>query len=143
MHIASARRRVVNNVTTLTSNRPRNARPDSPVQTTTRIYLVGILRAVGPHGENLLPRSRKAQAVLAYLCLAEGRQELRSRLAGLIWDRCPEQHAKDSLRKALNELERAGNWRFERDRATIRLDNASCWIDVFEGPVRPDLLLDG
>ena len=38
----------------------------------TKIYLLGMMRAIGPKGENLLPRAKKTQAVLACLCLARG-----------------------------------------------------------------------
>jgi TolB-like protein/DNA-binding SARP family transcriptional activator len=130
----------VNNVTTLTSNRANTARAE--VQSKTRIYLLGIMRAMGPAGEDILPRPKKTQAVLAYLCLAQGERLLRSRLAGVIWDRSGETQARDSLRHALDELKRAGNWQLEIDHGTVRLDIRRCWIDAFETPDRPDLLLD-
>jgi TolB-like protein/Tfp pilus assembly protein PilF len=101
-----------------------------------------MMRAVGPAGENILPRPKKTQAVLACLCLAPGERLLRSRLAGLIWDRSGEVQARDSLRHALSELTRAGKWPIETDHDTARLDATDCWIDAFDSPDRSDLLLD-
>ena len=108
-----------------------------------RIHLLGPMRAVGPAGNDILPRARKTQAVIAYLCLAQGERVSRSRLAGMIWDRVGETQARDSLRHALNELDRAGGWRFDTDRDTVRLDISACWVDAFESPEASDQLLDG
>jgi TolB-like protein len=103
---------------------------------------MGMMRAVGPGGEDILPRAKKTQAILASLCLARGQRVLRSRLAGTIWDRSGEVQARDSLRHALSELARAGNWVIEGDHDTVRLDVSTCWIDAFDSPERSDLLLD-
>jgi len=101
------------------------------------------MRVIGESGGNILPEARKTQAILAYLCLSEGDRLSRSRIAGVIWDRSGEAQARDSLRHALYELDRAGgSWRLERDRQTVRLDTTACWIDAFETPERSDLLLD-
>jgi len=108
-----------------------------------RIHLLGAMRAVGPAGDDILPRSRKTQAVVAYLCLVHGERVSRSRLAGMIWDRVGETQARDSLRHALNELERTGGLRLDSDRDTVRLDVSSCWVDAFESPEASDQLLDG
>ena len=132
----------MNNVTSLNSKRANSTRDGAASQRITRIYLLGMMRAIGPAGENILPRAKKTQAVLAYLCLAQGNRTLRSRIAGVIWDRSGEAQARDSLRHALNELNRAGCWRLERDHDTVRLDIKSCWIDAFENPQQSDLLLD-
>ncbi len=110
---------------------------------TTRIYLLGMMRAIGPAGENVLPRARKTQAVLAYLCLMHGERLLRSRVAGIIWDRSGEAQARESLRHALNELNRTGYWHLEKDHDAVRLDVTGCWIDAFEIPEHSDLLLEG
>jgi TolB-like protein len=112
-------------------------------QRTTRIYLLGMMRAIGPAGENVLPRARKTQAVLAYLCLMHGERLLRSRVAGIIWDRSGEAQARESLRHALNELNRTGYWHLEKDHDAVRLDVTGCWIDAFEIPEHSDLLLEG
>lgn len=134
----------MSNVTSLTKKKASATRPATAHQRISRIHLVGTMRALGPNGENVLPQRRKTQAVLAYLCLAEGEPVLRTRLAGLIWDRSGEAQARDSLRHALRELDRTGgSWRVETRRETVRLDTAACWIDAFEPPDRSDQLLDG
>jgi TolB-like protein/DNA-binding SARP family transcriptional activator len=133
----------VNNVTPITSRRGGAVRADVPSQRTSRIHLLGGMRAVGPAGDDILPRAKKTQAVLAYLCLAQGERVSRSRVAGMVWDRVGEIQARDSLRHALNELERIGGWRLDSDRETVRLDIADCWVDAFEGPEVSELLLDG
>jgi TolB-like protein/DNA-binding SARP family transcriptional activator len=132
----------MSNVTPLAARRQSAARARVASQTISRIHLLGTMRALGPGGENILPRAKKTQAVLAYLCLAQGERVARSRVGGLIWDRVGEGQARDSLRHALTELERAGNWRLDADRETVRLDLATCWIDAFESPQQSDPLLD-
>jgi TolB-like protein len=132
----------VNNVTSLSSKRANAARVGDTSQRITRIYLVGMMRAVDPEGEDILPRAKKTQAVLAYLCLAQGKRLLRSRLAGVIWDRSGEAQARESLRHALNELAQTGHWRLEKDHDTVRLDITGCWVDAFETAEQSDLLLD-
>ncbi len=128
----------------LSDKRGNAARAPVASQRISRIHLVGTMRAVGPSGENVLPRRKKTQAVLGYLCLAQGEHVLRSRLAGLIWDRSGESQARDSLRHALNELSgTGGSWRLEPRRETVRLDATACWIDAFEVPDRSDPLLEG
>jgi TolB-like protein/DNA-binding SARP family transcriptional activator len=108
-----------------------------------RIYLLGQMQVLSPTDEDILPRARKTQAILAYLCLSEGERLSRSRIAGVIWDRSGEAQARDNLRHALYELDRAGaSWQLEKDHHTVRLDTTACWIDAFESPERADLLLD-
>src|SRR5260370_31778553 len=68
---------------------------------------------------------------------------LRSRVAGIIWDRSGETQARESLRHALNELNRTGHWHLEKDHDAVRLDVTGCWIDAFEIPENSDLLLEG
>ena len=105
-----------------------------------RIFLLGDMRAVGADSDNMLPQLRKSQALLAYLCLADGQRLSRSRVAGVIWDGSAESHARESLRHAMFELQRLG-WCPERDHETIRLDVRDIWIDALGTPARPDLLL--
>jgi TolB-like protein len=100
------------------------------------------MRAIGPAGEDLLPRAKRSQAVLAYLVLARGDRVARSRVAGLIWDTVGERQARDSLRHALRDISRAGSWRLHLERETVRLDAAACWVDALETPEEPECLLD-
>jgi TolB-like protein/DNA-binding SARP family transcriptional activator len=101
------------------------------------------MRAIGSSGENILPRAKKTQAVLAYLILTQGEGLLRNRVAGMIWDRSGEAQARESLRHALNELNRTGYWQLEKDHDTVRLDISGYWVDAFEIPEQPDMLLEG
>jgi TolB-like protein len=133
----------VNNVTKFrgkTTNRADANASNSEI--TKRIYLLGVMQAIGPVGENILPGAKKTQAVLAYLCLRRGERLLRGRVAGIIWDRSGEAQARESLRHALNDLNRTGHWRLEKDHDAVRLDVTGCWIDAFEIPEHSELLLE-
>src|ERR1700730_13745008 len=145
VHLQSAVRgaRAVNNVTKFrgkTTNRADANASNSEI--TKRIYLLGVMQAIGPVGENILPRAKKTQAVLAYLCLRRGERLRRGRVAGIIWDRSGEAQARESLRHALNDLNRTGHWRLEKDHDAVRLDVTGCWIDAFEIPEHSELLLE-
>jgi TolB-like protein/DNA-binding SARP family transcriptional activator len=131
----------VNNVTKF--RRKTGTRSDPIAKREVRIHLLGSMRAIGPNGENILPRAKKTQAVLAYLILMQGEGLLRNRVAGMIWDRSGEAQARESLRHALNELNRTGYWQLEKDHDTVRLDVSGYWIDAFEMPEQPDMLLEG
>src|SRR5690242_13331121 len=106
----------MNNVTALPNKRVERLRTDARAHKPARLYLIGTMRAVGHSGEDILPRARKTQAVLAYLCCAQGERVSRSRVAGIIWDRSGEAQAKDSLRHALSQIAQATDaWRIEMD----------------------------
>src|SRR5690349_5226365 len=72
-----------------------------------RIHLLGPLQATSYVGEDIVPRGRKARAVLGYLCCQAGQRIPRSRLASLLWDRVPDRQARTNLRQALRELSTA------------------------------------
>jgi DNA-binding SARP family transcriptional activator len=103
-------------------------------QAIVRIHLLGSLRATTYLGESILPRGRKARAILGYLCLNAGEPISRSRLASLLWDRVPDHQARNSLRQALWELSAAmGSLADELisvDRDTATLQPGPCWIDA-------------
>src|SRR5579864_8484372 len=86
---------------------PRARFRDSEAHGIPKVFLIGRMRAVGLDGEDILPRARKAQAVLAFLCLERGERVSRNRIAGVIWDRSGDAQARDSLRKALFEIEKS------------------------------------
>jgi DNA-binding SARP family transcriptional activator/Tfp pilus assembly protein PilF len=92
------------------------------------------MRATTYLGEDILPRGRKARAILASLCLAAGERIPRARLATLLWDRVPDHQARKSLRQSLRELTRAmgplATELISANRETIRLDTDHCWIDA-------------
>jgi DNA-binding SARP family transcriptional activator len=99
-----------------------------------RIHVLGSLRATTYLGDDVLPRGRKARAVLGYLCLSAGERVARSRLSGLLWDRVPEVQARASFRQALRELSASmGSLAGELIDAgldTVRLEPKACWIDA-------------
>ena len=99
-----------------------------------RIHVLGTLRATTYLGDNILPRGRKARAVLGYLCLTAGEQVARSRLGALLWDRVPDRQARTSFRQALRELSAAmgplAGELIEATLDTVRLEPRLCWIDA-------------
>src|SRR5215831_4714297 len=99
-----------------------------------RIHVLGSMRATTYLGGNILPRGKKARAVLGYLSLAGGEPVPRGRLAAMLWDRVSDAHARTSFRQALRELAAAmgplANELISAERETVRLDNSLCWIDA-------------
>jgi TolB-like protein/Flp pilus assembly protein TadD len=99
-----------------------------------RIHLLGPMRATSYLGDDILPRGKKARAMLAYLCLAFGAKAPRARLARMLWDQASDELARGSLRHALLEVCSAmGPLAAElmtTGRATIRLNADACWIDA-------------
>src|SRR5262249_36986184 len=99
-----------------------------------RIHLLGSMRATTYLGDDILPRGRKARAILACLCLASGERVPRARLATLLWDRVTDEQARKSLRQSLRELTRAmgglSGELISANRETIRLNSDLCWIDA-------------
>jgi TolB-like protein len=99
-----------------------------------RIHLLGSMRATSYLGDDILPRGKKARALLACLCLALGAKVPRIRLARMLWDQASDELARGSLRHALLEVCSAmGPLAAElisTGRATIRLNAAACWIDA-------------
>jgi TolB-like protein/Flp pilus assembly protein TadD len=99
-----------------------------------RIHLLGPMRATSYLGDDILPRTKKARALLACLCLASGAEVPRIQLARMLWEQAGDRAARASLRQALREVCAAiGPLAAElisRSRATIRLNADACWIDV-------------
>src|ERR1700740_164702 len=69
-----------------------------------RIHLLGAMRATSYLGDDILPRGKKARALLAYLCLAAGAEVTRIGLARLLWAQVSDELARSSLRRALLEV---------------------------------------
>lgn len=130
------------NVTPFIGRRGSASPAEAIPQPVSRVYLIGTFRAVGPTGRDALPRSKKARALLAYLCLAKGEPVSRSRAAGILWDRVGEAQARESLRKAADQIVRSGPWQLHQGRDALRLDLTACWVDALEVAEDPDLLLD-
>ena len=109
------------------SHRPSN-------RSIVRIHLLGTMRATSYLGDSVLPRGRKARAVLGSLCLAGGARVPRGRLATMLWDRVPDFQGRASFRQAFRELIVAfgplADDLISADRETIRLNTSLCWIDA-------------
>ncbi|WP_160936142.1 BTAD domain-containing putative transcriptional regulator [Teichococcus coralli] len=86
----------------------------------------------------VLPRSRKARALLAVLGMALGQPVPRSRLAELLWSRRGEDQQRGSLRQALHELQAAlsglataeGAPLLQPGRDTLVLRGEQVWVDA-------------
>ena len=112
-----------------------------------RIHLLGALRAISYLGEDLVPRGRKARAILGYLCLHAGQRVPRAKIASLLWDRVPDHQARASLRQSLRELLQAfgplAEEVLETDAEMVRLNQRVCWVDsaaILGGPHPANLL---
>src|SRR3954466_1279591 len=99
-----------------------------------RIHVLGAMRASTYRHADILPRGRKARAILGVLCLSEEDRVSRARLGAMLWDRVPDFQARASFRQAFRELTVAfgplANDLLFADRDTVRLDTAVCWIDA-------------
>lgn len=116
-------------------------------QSAVRIHLLGALRAISYLGEDLVPRGRKARAILGYLCLHAGQRVPRAKIASLLWDRVPDHQARASLRQSLRELLLAfgplADEILETDAEMVRLNQRVCWVDsaaILAGPHPANLL---
>ena len=116
-------------------------------QAIVRIHLLGALRAISYLGEDLVPRGRKARAILGYLCLHAGQRVPRAKIAALLWDRVPDHQARASLRQSLRELLQAfgplADEVLETDAEMVRLSQRVCWVDsaaILAGPHPANLL---
>ncbi len=84
---------------------------DSPVvidalaKAPVRLTLFGKMRASDTAGHAVLPRNRKACAVLAILALKRGKPVSRVRLTSLLWSRRDAEQARGSLRQCVHELQ--------------------------------------
>jgi DNA-binding SARP family transcriptional activator/Tfp pilus assembly protein PilF len=110
------------------------------------------MRATTYLGTDILPRGKKARAILGYLSITAGDRVPRARLAAMLWDRAPDAQARSSFRQALHELLLAmgplAPELISADRETIKLNANLCWVDatailavetMSEGPSRSEL----
>src|SRR6266849_7877617 len=85
-------------------------------------------------GDDILPRGRKARAILGYLSVSAGERVSRTRLAAMLWDRAPDSQARSSFRGSLHELSLVmgplANELISADRETVKLNTNLCWIDA-------------
>jgi DNA-binding SARP family transcriptional activator/TolB-like protein/cytochrome c-type biogenesis protein CcmH/NrfG len=133
-HDALVRLSESDKVVSLDRSRPPEINSNPVSRPLIRIHLLGSMRATTYLGDNILPRGRKARAILACLCLASGERIPRARLATLLWDRVPDDQARKSFRQSLRELMGAmdplATELISANRETIRLDTNLCWIDA-------------
>jgi DNA-binding SARP family transcriptional activator len=98
------------------------------------LTLLGGFQARVGSGPPLALPTRKAQALLAYLGLARGREQGREKLTGLLWADVGERQARQSLRQALFSLRKAmagrGHPEFLTEGETVGLNAAAVDVDV-------------
>ena len=101
-----------------------------------RLTLMGSMDAWSVTGERVLPRSRKARALLAILALEAPSAVPRGRLAELLWSRRGDEQARGSLRQALHALQDslrpAGVTLITAGRESVRLQSERIWTDATE-----------
>ena len=101
-----------------------------------RLTLVGRMDAWSVTGDRVLPRSRKARALLCVLALEAPAVVSRKRLAELLWSRRGEDQARGSLRQALHELQESlkpvGVPLIRAGREAVALRSNLVWTDATE-----------
>jgi DNA-binding SARP family transcriptional activator/TolB-like protein len=113
------------------TGRPDLRRAARPIM---RIHLIGSMRAITYLGQNVLPRGKKARAILGRLCLAPGATLPQVRLAAMLWDTASPAQARSSFHQTLGELRAAlgslSNELISADQETVTLTRDACWIDA-------------
>ena len=86
------------------------------------------------NGLPVLPRGRKARAVLAVLAMAAPQPVLRRHLIALFWSKRMTAQARGSLRQSVHELQdmlaRTGGPRLLATRETLTLTTDGLWVDA-------------
>jgi DNA-binding SARP family transcriptional activator/TolB-like protein len=106
------------------------------------------MQAIHGADASVLPRSRKTQALLALLALADSQPVDRRALTRLLWSGRERPQAAGSLRQAVHELQVClqglGPDRLRADRTKLVLASGGLWVDALEvaraTPTRPDAL---
>ncbi len=115
-------------------NQASQARRAGSHPTGVKIGLLGQLRAVDGAGYDLLPRGRKARAMLAILILDGPGPILRERFCQLLWSRRHREQARASLRQSIHELQeslsRAGVDILKVERGMLYLRREGLEIDI-------------
>ncbi len=113
-----------------------------------RVTLFGRMQVDDASGRSILPRSRKARALLAILALSPKRAVLRTQITALLWSLRGQEQGRASLRQSVHELQQAfsaaGSGLLRADRNQLALSGARFWVDavafVSATPSRPELL---
>ena len=82
--------------------------------------------------EPVAPLAKKAQAILAYLAVENGRPNTRERVATLLWGDKSGDRARHNLRQALSAIGRTCGSLVTSDGDTLSIDLANCAVDVVE-----------
>lgn len=108
--------------------------PPGPVSPRLRLGLIGPMEAWTLSSQAVLPRSRKARALLAILGMALGQPVPRHHLAELLWSRRGEEQQRGSLRQALHDLQAAlspaGPRLLQAGRDALTLEREDVWVDA-------------
>ncbi|MHC4732670.1 MAG: BTAD domain-containing putative transcriptional regulator, partial [Planctomycetota bacterium] len=99
---------------------------------TYRFNVLGRFEARGPSGEPVELSARKAQALLAYLAVENGRPHTRDRLAGLLWSETGDERARHNLRQALSKIRRCCGDVVRSSGDALQIDLDNCTSDVVE-----------
>ena len=98
------------------------------------LRLLGRFQLLSPAGDDIAISSKKNQALLAILALAQGEAVTRSRLIGILWAERGEDQARSSLRQALTALRKAFSGRgpapLQIDDEWVGLDLAAVTVDL-------------
>jgi hypothetical protein len=102
-----------------------------------RIHLNGVFRVVNALGQDVSPKSQKAQALLALLATSESLQRSRHWLQAHLWSDRGQEQASGSLRQALVQIKRAFG---PVGKSAIGANRARVWLDrnLIEIVQRPD-----
>lgn len=106
--------------------------PDKSVDPQLRLNLFGALSATTPTGDDVLPRGRKAQAILCYLALSTDGSASRHKLIELLWGNRWVAQGQASLRQSLIDIRKSlapVAHLLTIDRHRIKLERESLWID--------------
>ncbi len=106
------------------------------VQRVTRLSLFGTFHIEGPGGENLTPKGRKAQALLALLVLAERGVCSRVWLCDKLWSEKQAEQAFASLRQCLRDIRKSLGKHcaeiLDIGQISVRLDLSAVEVDALK-----------
>ncbi len=97
------------------------------------LHLLGRMQAHDAGGVSVLPRGRKARAMLAALAMAGGTPMLRDTLIQLLWSQRDQEQARASFRQTLHELQTAlapATDVLSTGRGVVTLRTRGVWCDA-------------
>jgi len=108
-----------------------------------RLRLMGPMAAWDGQGRSVLPRGRKARAILALLALVAPMSVPRRQITSLLWSTRMPAQARGSLRQSIHELQdmlaAIGGPLLRTNRDQVAIDRDGLWVDVYDqdGPFPP------